>query len=421
MNTEKILLNKLHLSRAVFPRLPLYLLTAAISSAMASEVNVTARFLPDSNNPNVNEFENTTPVTGYCKINPAWCKGDQRFSIAIPNRTEETRIPINQSIGLKVPYSWRELQVTHSDGSTQPLKIRIVGVGATLQLYPQVTTITGLDNNGIDDHLKAHNLLWGGATWLYPAGGCSGGSGGRYTNWAYFFFWGFSSNNACTKTARFEVPSIYFGELNIMYELQTPNPLAMSMGLYRGQLTYNLGPNGDFVFGDATATDPNITLNFTLSVQHTLQVIFPPGADQLTLAPQGGWQQWLYNGPRHLPEKLTANQTYQQWSSTRFKMQLQCQYTLGNNCGLQNDAGNTQVAVKTSVTLPNGLLDSSNRPVNRYPLTNNIPSVFQPTRYVNDERATLHFEVDKPNVEQMAASGGRRFRGDVTIVWDSQV
>ncbi len=305
-----------------------YLLMFTVSSVTASEVNITARFLPDSNNPNVNNFENTTPNTGYCQINPTWCSSDRRFSIVIPNR------PINQSIGLKVPYSWRELQVTHSDGSTQPLKIRIVGMGATQQLYPEVTTITGEPNAII-----AHDKLWSGGHWLYPQQACSGGSGGRYTDWAFYFFWTFASANACIKTALFEIPSMYFGELNIMYELQTPNPLAMSMGLYRGQLTYNLGPNGDFVFGDATATDPNITLNFTLSVQHTLQVIFPAGADQLTLAPQGGWLQWLYNGPRHLPEKLTANQTYQQWSSTRFKMQLQCQYTLGNNCGLQNDAG----------------------------------------------------------------------------------
>ena len=38
--------------------------------------------------------------------------------------------------------------------------------------------------------------------------------------------------------------------LDFAYELVTPNPLGMSSGKYRGDLTYTVGPSLDFDMGD---------------------------------------------------------------------------------------------------------------------------------------------------------------------------
>jgi len=319
----------------------------------------------------------------------------------------------DQGVGLSVPHDWREVDVTHTDGSTQKVKIRIVGMGGAYNLSQAVSSLPGA---------PGHPDLWKEGRWIYAPTGCSYGGVSASTSKWYRFFWGFDSSNPCVKTALFDVsPGIFFDEINFTYEMQTPNPLAMHIGTYTGQITYTIGPNGDFKFGSATSVDPTITLNLKLSVQHTLRVEFPVNTERLSLQPEGGWQQWIYNGTKFLPKKLIGNVPFQQWSSTKFKMQLQCQYQVGSDCGIQNDKGTTLVPVKTLVTLPYGLQNSNGQPVNRYPLSADIPAIFQPTRYVNNERSALNFEVDKAGVEQMVNSGGGRFRGDVTVIWDSQI
>lgn len=386
------------------------------NTAFASQVNITARFLPDANNPDSNTFENTTPNSGYCATYPSTC-GNRIFSIAIPNTTGYTPLVVNQLLSLSVPYDWREIDITHANGSSQKVKIRITGVGAAYNASTNVATLTG------GQSVAGHGALWREGSWVNAPNACNTGGIGGYAGSWYSFFWRFSSAAACSKTPLFNLtPGVYFNALNFMYEMQTPNPLAMSMGIYTGQITYSIGPTGDFKFGQATASDPLITLNFTLSVQHTLRVQFPAGADRLALQAEGGWQQSLYNGPKFLPKKLIANQPYQQWSSTKFKMQLQCQYSVGNDCALQNNSGSTTVPVKTMVTLPFGLVsDDNQQAVNLYPLNNSTPAIFKPSRYVNNERSMLHFEVDKAGIGQMINSGGGTFRGNVTIVWDSQI
>jgi hypothetical protein len=387
------------------------LLMLAASSTLAADLNITARFSPDSNNPNKNEFINTTPVSGFCLLFPAYCTG--RFSITIPHLIPYSPLVAEVGVQLRVPYDWQNLEVRHTDGSTQTVKVRIVGMGTTYELTKSVISITGSSD---------HSSLWHKGSWVYAPSGCGGTGLGHLSAVWYRSFWTFQSAAACVKIPRFsDNPGIAFKEINIMYELQTPNPLEMSAGIYTGSHTYTIGPNGDFQIGAGQPDDPILRLNFSLSVQHTLLVKFPVNSNLLALQPEGGWLQWLLHGSNRLPNKLLANQTYQQWSSSRFKMQLQCQYLIGENCGLQNIAGDRQVPVKTMVTLPQGLRDTSNKVVSRYLLSNSVPSIFQPSRYVDNERSTLHFEVDKAGVEQMATRPGDRYRGDVTIIWDSQI
>lgn len=392
----------------------LSLFFSTIHLATASDLNITARFTPNPQNTNSNMFENTTANAGYC-VDYGGCPTGV-FSITIPNTMAYMQMSKEQVFDFRVPYAWREVNVTNTDGTSATVKVRVRGLGAYYQLSSSVQTITGL--SGI---LSAHGAIWN-SRWINAPSGCDSSTYGVAYAAAYAYFWIFKSSNPCSKVSKVDLtPGVYFNNLTFMYELQTPKPLDMSAGTYTGQTTYTIGPTGDFQLGPNTANDPTLTLHFTLSVNHIFSFRFPAGADRLTLAPKGGWQQWLYNGPKYLPVKLLAHLDFQQWSSTKFKMQLQCQYTVADDCAIQNDTGTTQVPVKTMITLPSSLQDVSGQPVNRYVLSNSTEAVFHPIRYVNNERSTLDFEVDKSGVEQMVSSGSRTFRGNVTVVWDSDV
>lgn len=156
-------------------------------------------------------------------------------------------------------------------------------------------------------------------------------------------------------------------------------------------------------------------------VDHYLKMEVPPGGNRIQLEPQGGWQAWLQNGRK--PVRLFRDQTVNLWASSRFKMTLECGDPMGNTCSVRNPAGH-QVPLDVAVTLPPGLTDSANRPVNRLPLRldGSGTELFQPSRYVDRKPSTLHFEVKADGVSQMLEQGsGSTYSGAVTVVWDSEV
>lgn len=401
-------------SRSVW--LPFTLLFSNFSFAV--DLNITADFKPDPHNPNNNIFKNTTPSSGYCAHHLSQCNSHS-FSLAIPGlRTEAHPIMAGQtdqrqSAMLRAPAEWRSFDVISSEGALETVSIRISGVGATYQLTSSAQSITGVNKRN-----DAHMALWSGSSWVDAPLPCTYSGRGIVNNSWYSFFWRTPTNGICGKIAKYDIPSFYFSDINIMYELKTPNPLKMPKGIYTGQLNYTIGPGGDFDFGDLlTPSDNLLTVNFVLSVQHILDVRFPPGSERLTLVPAGGWQQWLNRGRR--PEKLFANQHFQLWSSIPFKMQLQCQYMAENQCGIQNSEGHL-VPVETRVTLPSGVTDSHRTPVGRFPLSTN-PSLFLLGSYVGNSNAALHFEVDRESVKQMANHAGKQYSGNVTVIWDAEI
>lgn len=403
------------------------LVAAALTSPllMAGELNITAVFRPDSSNPSNNKFINTTPPNGhsYC-TNYAHLCPEGMFSINLP-LTLVTSAPIQANhsdprMGLMVKVPAQEMNLTvvsDRTGAMRELRFKIIAFGSIKMFAPDVGKITG-----ISDFWAAHAALWEGGTWSgNPPAPCQYvGPGG--TGWSMInFFMKTPSSSICAKKALFEIPKITMTDLDIAYELVTPDPLSMESGTYTSvtPIIYSIGPGKDFDFGDVMiASDSLIAINFILSVEHALKVQFPPGADRLSLIPDGGWQQWLHRGRR--PEKLFANQPFQIWSSGRFNMQLQCQYTVGEHCGIQNQSGH-MVPVETRVTLPAGITALSGMAVNRQLLSNTNATTFFPSHYVDNGRASLHFEVGRDSVKEMTEHAGSRYSGNVTIIWDSQV
>ncbi|WP_371918633.1 hypothetical protein [Pseudomonas sp. ICMP 460] len=221
-----------------------------------------------------------------------------------------------------------------------------------------------------------------------------------------------------------DVPSVDYFQLEYAYELKTPNPLTMGVGTYRGSIAYSVGPNQDFDFGDIMIpSDNTLVFNFKLDVVHILKIDIPPGGNNVELVPQGGWQAWLNRGRK--PTRLFRDQTVNVFASSRFKMQLDCQYAEADNtCRIVDSVSGESVPVNVSVTLPHGITDEAGRPVNRRPLRRDGvgTELFQPTQYVDRKPSTLHFEIERDEVEKMLKVGeSRTYSGNVTVIWDSEV
>jgi hypothetical protein len=401
------------------------LLSVWLSSAWAEEVSIQASFKPDSANPQRNKFTNDTPSSGYCAFLPQECLDNNMFSLRMPIQFNSSG-PITanhtdprKGAWIKVPAQWRELTVRHeTTGQLETVKVRIAGIGTNVHTDDVISLV-----GGGSDYRLAHNQLWG-SSWVNAPAPCLYSGIGIYSARTYTFFWKTPSESSCVKQAQFNVPWMRYDNLNFAYELVTPNPLGMSSGKYRGDLVYYLGPNMDFDMGDIMQpTSSTLTLNFALDVQHTLKVDIPPGGNHVELVPQGGWQSWLTQGRK--PTRLFRDQTFNLSASSRFKMQLECQYTQdGQHCALQEPVSGHSVPLNVSVSLPHGLSDASGQPVSRRPLRldGSGTELFQPGIYVDRKPGTLHFEVPAAQVADMIRPGvTRQYSGNVTVIWDSDV
>jgi len=404
------------------------LIGLSIEPAMSASMDIKAVFRPDPSRPMDNQFINETPVTGHCQLQPVFCKERDLFSLLIPidfvsTAPIEARHPDpRRGAMFRVPGQWQVLRVRNVDTQEySELEVRIASIGGRYLLPDTAENLVG---EGEPTSVQRwHTRLWGDWTWRPPAP-CQG-TGGMYTLPASrTFFWITPTANQCAANANYRISNLSYDRMQIGYELRTPDPLGMSSGLYTGQWTYTVGPGMDFDMGDIMQPSSSmLTLNFTLDVQHTLKIDVPPGGNRVELVPQGGWQSWLTQGRK--PTRLFRDQTFHISASSRFKMQLECQYMQdANNCSLREPVSGHAVPLSVSVSLPHGLSDATGKPVTRQPLRRDGSGseLFQPGIYVDRKPGTLHFEVAPQDVQEMLEPGtARSYSGNVTVIWDSEV
>jgi len=394
-----------------------FTLALAMPAAHAVNQEIRALFQPDPAQPGKQMFVNQTPNSGYCVSYPSQCAAANMFSIEVPVRYESSRPLIAaDDVSVRAPSDWRRLTVINQDTQeSEVVEVRITGIGSNFVLSDSVEKLTGVA------HPTGHDILWTSQSgWLYapPPCGTSGVAG--YGAKTYRFFWHTPATGTCTKTAAFPIPSMDFETLDFSYEMRTPNPLAMSSGLYTGSIAYTLGPGGDFDMGSMfQPDDSSLTLDFVLDVQHTLKVDLPPGGNNVTLEPEGGWARWVESGRK--PTRIFRDQLFYISASSRFKVMLLCHSYGGNVCKLGNPEGNS-TEVLVSMSLPPGIT-ALGAPVNRLPLRFNLwAGPFQPGLYVDRKPGTLHFDMTPFAIDFLLRPGASgRLLGNVTIIWDSDV
>jgi hypothetical protein len=403
-------------------------LLGAVSEAAVMEIE--AKFSPDPSNPLVNKFINTTKFTGFCQGNEPACERRGLSSFRTPITFTATR-PIRvhetnrrEAAMFSIPAEWRTLTVTKMGGAsteTAEVKVRMPGFAVNYRLSHDARDLVGRPDLGSN---AAHGLLWQGGLWLSPPSPCQWAIKASTNTREHETFWLTPAGSACHKAPNYIIPEFDYKSFDFAYELQTPEPLKLSQGTYTGSIQYSVGPGKDFDMGDVMLpSEDSLTLNFTLTVEHMLKVEVPPGGHRVELVPQGGWQSWLQQGRK--PTRLFKDQTFNISASSRFKMELECQYTQdGNTCSLQEPISGHVVPLNISVSLPHGLTDASGQPVTRRQLLLNGSGtkLFQPGFYVERRPGTLHFEIPSSEVAEMIRPGrSRYYSGNVTVIWDSEV
>lgn len=395
-------------------------LLAALSLPSAHAVNqkIRALFQPDPAQPAKNVFVNKTPNSGYCASYPAQCEAIKMFSIQIPVRFDSTRsIMPGDAVSLKVPANWRQLTVVNQvTQETEIVEVRIIGIGSHFVLSDTAANLVGVPNN-----LDAHNKLWTSRNWAQAPAPCQISGVGWYYADTFGFFWKSPREATCTKVAAYRIPSMYFNTLDFTYELRTPNPLGMSSGQYTGSLTYTLGPEGDFQMGAMMVpNDSTLTLDFVLDVGHELKVHLPPGGNNVSLEPEGGWQRWMDSGRK--PGRIYRDQLYYLSASSRFKVMMLCNSLGGTECALGSSTGRS-TKVEVTMTTPRGIVGPGGSDGWSGRLVYNTwIGPFQPTQYLDRKAGNLRFEIPPWQVDFLLKPGiNDTLKGNITIIWDSEV
>lgn len=386
----------------------LVVLLATADRAIAADIYISAQFVPNVHDPNKRTFENTTPWSGLCSSpgHNATCIARGIWSIDTQIRgTKRTRGSGNRNdfyFGMPGP---RALVVTNDAGETFPMTVRIVGMG-----------------------------------YRYGDGFPTHGGGGLTNCTVMLTNWGAGSPSvmrlfhrnddgqgeaACWSATTNGHDGRPIEELDIVYELETPSPLEMPVGIYSGQATYSIGGLGqDIDLGDGVTLDSDVlTAHFSLEVKHAFQLRFPPGSDRAILAPQGGWTQWSDHG--RVPSALVRELPFLIDSSGRFSVSLQCGVDSGDGrCAMQNKTVPTaaDVPLDVSISMP-GIHDKTlARPAIDYPLTTTMAApVFTVDGYVLQRSSKLTFAVRGKAVEDMVRYPGSHYEGVVTVLFDADL
>lgn len=399
----------------------LLLLITLPALAVSATLEITARFEATALNPGNNQFVNTTPNSGICRSQPAWCANrGVNGSIEVPLGLKYGEFVVGAAersqAYFKFPNHWQELAVVHQEsGAVFTLKWRTILLGGRYVLYRDVKEITGASSN-----LAGHGALWS-SIWSYPPAGCQGvGTISNGATWYDFQWYVPIEGNSCTKPAKTGFEGMRVDNVGIGYVMVTPNPLAMPSGTYTATASYGVGPGREFDFGDNSSTDVDtVTINFTLTVQHSFDVEFPAAVPRISLVPDGGWSQWIDHGrpPARLRQELPFHLT----TSMDLSMRLRCEYETNGRCGIRNTRDDATVPVDVDVTMP-GMSDiRDGRPAQDAPLLPDYAPVsrFTPDGYLIQRRSVLRFTAGREAVTEMLKSPGSHWEGSMTVVFDA--
>ncbi|WP_329758927.1 hypothetical protein [Stenotrophomonas geniculata] len=223
------------------------------------------------------------------------------------------------------------------------------------------------------------------------------------------------------KRANFNFESMRLDQSSFVYELETPDPLAMKNDVYRGVLKLDVGPGGDIDFGENATTDAVLNINFVLDVAHEFSIQFANANPQVSLLPVGGWHQWVdYNrAPKRLQQELPFSLT----SSSEFSIKMRCEHDANGRCGIRDQGAGTVVPVDVDVTMPGMRNVATGAAAISTPLVSEQSGLtaprFSPDSYLQQRPSKLHFSTRGSPLDEMLKAPGSKWKGDVTVIFDS--
>ena len=381
----------------------------------ATTIQISAEFTPSRNNPNNKTFTNTSRLTGVCSnTHAAWCKQNNVFSVATGVGVESTKMGNGVtdhgrgSIYFDMPEQ-RTITVTSDAGEVATLNLRITGMA--FRYYH-----TGLPENGwVSDtsELRGCREVFGNNNVTNSIMRIimrnDNGAGGR---------------SSCSYGMLADREFEYFA-LDIIYELETPEPLNMKNGIYRGSSRYTRGGLGmDLDMGDGVnIPDPYLYINFELTVNHMFALEFPPGSETAVLQPLGGWSQWT--DYKKVPATLRKDQHFTVSGSTNFSVNLSCEFPMPDGrCGISN--GVSTVPLDVAITMPGflgrigmGFMEAVDYPLTASPI--DVPRFSPKEGAVFQRRSYLRFEVNDEPIKEMVTHPGTQYKGRVTVIFDADM
>lgn len=400
-------------------------------TAHAATMNITAKFAPDIHNPKINEFTNTTPISGYCAKWPKYCKNNV-LSIATSLTTKQqyrmkARDSDRNSAFFGFPSNYRNVEVVDRvTGARSTLKFRIAGFSARNWNAGNSNWITKDDRN---------------ATWgYYPPAPCLSGGPAVGGNWIQFA-WAIKEKKdvRCVMYSKVDRnANITFDQISYAYELITPNPLEMGSGVYTGSIQLGVGPTKDIDFGDNfIANDDVLDVNFTLTVNHELKVTPALGAKDVTLYPcyygstcskesaKKNWERWMVtNIP---PQRMSGLSRFNISSSGSFTVYMMCgggSMQSSDSCPMISNKSNTIVPIKALLTLPDNITDQTGKGVVDKPLYTGKDisrNKFITSSFGIDQPGQVDFVIDKKYIGDMLKSRPDSWSGSVTLMFDPNI
>ncbi|BEM85525.1 hypothetical protein SME41J_48490 (plasmid) [Serratia marcescens] len=409
-----------------------FVIGASALTARAATMAITAKFSPDINNPRNTEFTNTTKQSGYCVSLPEQC-ADGQLSIDMGGITARLSSPgfmansePRQGMYFKMPGAWRYIFVRNrEDNTVHNLRFRVNVFSARYHTK----------NNW---SLDVHQNNWNGSSFVNTPAPCIYTGVGIYPQFQYSWIWKWpASDSACYKTAKKDLAGEPYlvDRISLGYQIIQPSPLAMNSGVYEGSLRLSVGPGGDIDFGDnLQSSDTELTLNFSLTVNHELKVTPLPGATDVTLYPcyygsacskesaEKNWERWMVtNIP---PQKMSGTSRFNLSSSGSFTVYMTCgsgAAQSADSCPMISNKSKTAVPVKALLTLPDNITDLTGQRVVNKPLytTKDISkNWFVTSSFGKDRSGQVDFVIDKKDIGEMLKSRPDNWSGTVTLIFD---
>ena len=410
------------------------MLLAGSTAGMAATMDITASFSPSMDKPENNTFINTTTQSGYCSSWPNQCRDNNTFSINMGGITASlatsgftANSAPRMGMYFKMPGAWRDVVVTNQNSGVQSI------------LSFRISAFSAAYRTRSDWNLAAHQGAWDGNSFVNAPSPCRYSGVGEYSNRHYAFLWKWPVSDAgCYKTPKKDLTGepYLINNMSVGYELKTPDPIKMESGVYTGTLTLSVGPGGDIDFGDNfQASDTELTINFSLSVNHELKLTTTAEHQVVSLQPcasgrvctedegLANWERWMVT---RITPQLTGRSNFNLSSSGAFTVYLECEQQIGPDCALRSDKMPSQtVPVQTLLTLPGNIVDnvtgstvSKRRLEAGHDLTKNV---FVTKTFGQSRGGSVDFLVGQKDVDTMLATRPDTYRGAVTVIFDPKI